>query len=313
MRGARRSGRAIAASLLAAIVLTPAPADAVAGPVRVVAGPEDQRLPTAGDAYLIWTQNSVAHPGRDHAYGRALGTTDRFRLNPKGTQGFAGGIDPGTDTAIYQQVEGERSDLVRIHLESRVRRRVGAPLNTDAWERDPRISDAFVFFARDAGGVTSLFLFDRVSKDLDKVAGIDATRFFVTPGAVGDRYATWSVCGPFSCTAWIHDATTDANRKIPTVEGRAQYAPVVDEAGAAVYFVRAARGCGNAVGIWRRPVDLSTGAVRILALPAGVDAGYAMSLDRDEAHGRLDLWFSRYLCGARQGDLYELREVDVGP
>jgi hypothetical protein len=308
----RRLGVLVGAAVALALIAL-GPAGAVTGPVRVLDGPEDQFLPTVNDSYLIWTQNSQAHPNRDHAYGKRFGTSGRFRLNPAGTRGYAGGIDPGENLALYQQVSGGDSDLFRFDLDTRARRRLGAPLNTGKWERDPRISDAFIFFARDAQGMTSLFVFDRSTKALEKIASLELTRYFVVPGAVGERYVTWTVCTPFRCTAWVRDTDTDVSTKIPSPSGRSQYAPVVDEAGAMMYFVRSGHDCGASVGIWRRPVDLSTSAQQVVALPAGVDVGWTMSLDDDVAHARLDLWFSRFRCAPRQGDIYELRRIDVGP
>lgn len=61
---------------------------------------------------------------------------------------------------------------------------------------------------------------------VEQLAGYDFTRFHVTPGAVGERYATWSVCGPLTCTAWIHDTELGTTRRIPAPDGRARYAPV---------------------------------------------------------------------------------------
>lgn len=312
-RQRRRAWRHGVLGALAFVSVVSMPVGAVTGPVRILDGPEDQFLPSVNATYLIWTQNSVAHPNRDHAYGKVRGTTERFRLNPRGTTGSAGGIDPGRNRALYQQVTGDDSDLFRIDLDTGVRRKLGSPINTARWERDPRISDAFIFFARDARGMTSLFLFDRSSGDLEKVTSLDLTRFIVALGAVGERYATWSVCGPFMCTAWVRDTTTDLNTKIPSPSGRAQYAPVVDEGEEMAYFVRSGRDCGASVGIWRRRVDLSAAAERLITLPAGIDVGLTMSLEHDVANDSLDLWFSRHRCVPRQGDIYELRQIDVVP
>jgi hypothetical protein len=38
-----------------------------------------------------------------------------------------------------------------------------------------------------------------------------------------------------------------------------------------------------------------------------------MSLDDDVAHARLDLWISRFRCAPGQGDIVELRKIDVVP
>ena len=77
----------------------------------MVAGSQDQLLPSANADYLIWTANSDAFPNRFHAYGRPRGTSGVFRLNPSGTRGYSGGIDPGQDVAVYQQIEGQSTAL----------------------------------------------------------------------------------------------------------------------------------------------------------------------------------------------------------
>jgi hypothetical protein len=48
-------------------------------------------------------------------------------------------------------------------------------------------------------------------------------------GSVGDRYATWTRCTRDTCAAFVHDAQNGRTRKIPTKNGRPQYAAVVDE------------------------------------------------------------------------------------
>ncbi len=205
------------ALLLAAVAI--APAGAVSAPQRILAGPKDQTLPSANSTYMIWTQNSEAFSNRYHAYGKVRGTAEVFRLNPNGTRGFAGGIDPDQDRAIYQQIDGQASDLYTINLATRGRLKLPAPINTDRWEWGPRISNAFYLFARDAGGETTLFLYDRAAETIQALVRHDLTRFYVSPGAVGERYATWSVCGPITCSAFVRDTETDRTRKIPASDG----------------------------------------------------------------------------------------------
>ena len=315
----RGRGRWIPVSAVVAVLAgLPLGADAITGPVKVVGGPEDQLHPSVDDTFLIWTQNSERRPNVDHAYGKVLGENGRFRLDASGFRGVAGGIDPVSGRAIYQQMSDDRSDLYWFDLDARERTKVAADgVNTDRWERDPRVSAAFLLFARDAGSTTSLFLFDRAADSLTRIAEYDITGFFLAPGAVGERYAAWSVCGPFTCSVWWYD-TQDADptpRKLASVEGRPQYAPVIDEVGGFVYFVRSGHGCGEAVGVWRRawPLDPDVHAERLVALPAGIDTGWTTALDRDVADQRVDLWFSRYRCGAQQGDVVELRDVETIP
>ncbi len=304
-RGAIFTGLAL---VLAAVTISPA--DAVVGPQRILAGPEDQLLASVNDTYLIWTESSVAFPNRYHAYGKVRGTSDRFRLNPAGTRGYAGGIDPGQDVAVYQQIEGQSSDLYRIDLGTRERHRLPALINSVRWEWGPRVSNAFYFFARDASRATTLFLYDRAAKTMEKLVSLDLTRFYVAPGSVGERYATWTVCGPRHCNAFIRDTDTDLTRRIPAPDGKSRYAPVVHEAEGQVYFVRSGPSCGSTVRIMRLPVaDLGGPPVGLLTLPAGIDVDIQMSLEQVGA--QVHLWFSRYRCAPQQGDIYRLRDVGL--
>ena len=284
---------------------TPAAADV---PQRVIAGPEDQLLPSANAEYLIWAANSVAFPNRFHAYGRRRGTNDTFRLNATGTRGYAGGIDPGQNRAVYQQIDGGSSDLYAINLETRARSKLPAPVNSARWEWGPRVSNAFYLFARDAGTTTTLFLYHRGSRTLEKLVSYDLTTFYVAPGAVGERYATWTVCGPANCRAFVRDTSLDRTRRIPAPDGTARYAPAVSEGEAQVYFVRSGQACGAAVRIMRLPLaDLASTPASIATLPPGIDVGFQLSLEvRPDPR---DLWFSRYRCAAEQGDVSRLRGV----
>ena len=296
--------------VLVLAVVTISPADAVGGSQRILAGPEDQLLASVNDTYLIWTESSVAFPYRYHAYGKVRGTSDRFRLNPAGTRGYTGGIDPGRDVAVYQQIEGQSSDLYRIDLGTRERHRLPSIIDSARWEWGPRVSNAFYFFARDASRATTLFLYDRAAKTMEKLVSLDLTRFYVAPGSVGERYATWTVCGPRHCNAFIRDTDTDLTRKIPAPDGKSRYAPVVHEAEGQIYFVRSGPSCGSTVRIMRLPVaDLGASPVGLLTLPAGIDVDIQMSVEQVGA--QVQLWFSRYRCAAQQGDIYRLRDVGL--
>src|SRR5688500_12321391 len=131
-----RTTRPIAVSVLVGVLAyLPAAAQAVTGPVKIIGGPEDQLHPSVDDTYLIWTQNSEARPNVDHAFGKILGEDGRFRLDATGTRGAAGGIDPDSGRAIYQQMTDTESDLYWFDLAARDRMKVAAEgVNTDRWE-----------------------------------------------------------------------------------------------------------------------------------------------------------------------------------
>ena len=304
-RGAILTGLVL---VLAAVAI--APVGAVGRPHRILAGPEDQLLASVNDTYLIWTESSVAFPNRYHAYGKVRGASRGFRLNPAGTRGYTGGIDPDQDRAIYQQIDGRASDIYTINLGTRRRTKLPGPINTSRWEWGPRISNAFYLFARDASRATTLFLYDRATRTLEKLVSLDLMTFYVAPGSVGERYATWSVCGPRHCNAFIRDTDTDLTRRIPTPDGTSRYAPVVHEAEGQVYFVRSGPTCGSSVRIMRLALDdLAAPPVGLLTLPAGIDVDIRMSLE--QVGPQVHLWFSRYRCVPQQGDIYRIRDVGL--
>jgi hypothetical protein len=303
-------GAVFAGLALVVAAVTAAPAGAVGVPQRILAGPEDQLLASENATYVIWTQSSELSPNRYHAYERVRATNQVFRLNPRGTRGYAGGIDPDQDRAIYQQIDGQASDLFTIDLGTLRRIKLPVPINTGRWEWGPRISNSFFLFARDAPLKTTMFLYDRAAKTMERLVSLDLTKYYVAPGAVGERYATWSVCGPRTCNAFIRDTDTDQTKKIPAPDGKPRYAPIVDEAEGLVYFVRSGPTCGSAVRIMRLALaDLAAAPVGLLTLPVGVDVGGQMSLEHVGA--RVDLWFSRYRCAPQQGDIYRLKDVGV--
>jgi hypothetical protein len=206
-------GEALAALALVLAAVTAAPAGAVSVPQRILAGPEDQLLASENATYVIWTQSSVSSPNRYHAYERVRATNQVFRLSPRGTRGYAGGIDPDQDRAIYQQIDGQASDLFTIDLGTLRRIKLPVPINTGRWEWGPRISNSFFLFARDAPLKTTIFLYDRAAKTMERLVSLDLTKYYVAPGAVGERYAR----GPSADRA---PATRSSETPTPTRRGR---------------------------------------------------------------------------------------------
>ena len=305
----RRSILSVTCSILVLTVLGQ-PAGAVTGPHKVLGGPEDHALPFVSDTHMTWTQDSVARPNRYNAFGSLLDGSERSRLNARGTRGFSGGIDPGTDVAIYQQVDGQRSNLFTIDLVTKVRTKLPTPVNSSNWEWAPRISNSYILFQRDSFGTTTLWLYDRGADTVTALHSVNADRLFMYTGAVGEQYASWTVCGQ-GCSAFVYDIVGSTKTKLPVPTGRHQYAPVVDEAHGNVYFVRSGDSCGENVGIWRRPVDLTGPAEEMVSLPDGIDTGWTLALDEDVANGRLDAWFQYWRCAGEHGDIFEVRELDT--
>lgn len=297
--------RPVASLLVAALILlVPQTASALVTPTKVYDPPAGQWLPFRNASYLVYQSNSTAHPRHYNAYARDLASDTNQKLNTAGTQGGPGGFDPGTNTVIYQEW-GTGSAIRMFDLDSQTRPPVPGVLNSPKWEWEPRISTAFISFFRNTkvNGVwyADLFLYDRATFDVNKVARLRSTHYNLN-GTVGERYATWSSCDRKTCHAYLYDALTDTKATIPTRQGRPQYSATVDEVHGTLFFVRSGFGCGLSVTFFEVPVaSLTSAPTKIAQLPSGVDADMA-SLDGP------DLIFSRIACGKGSG-IYELGNV----
>lgn len=303
----------IAAAVVVSFALVITSAWATITPVKVVVLPADQWRAFGSATYVVFASTSIAHPNHVDALAvhRATGTSAP-RLNAAGTVGFPGGFDPGTNTAIYQQVDGNASDLYYFNLDTRTRTKVPG-VNTGSWEWGPRISSSYVMFFRDykVSGVwnTGLYLWDRAKKIGRLIERYPwSKKVSLSAGSVGDRYASWTRCAA-SCTVFLYDTTSRDVRQVPTKGSRPQYAPVIDEANDLIFFARSGFGCGIEVAFWSLPLsDLAATPTKIASLPSGVDTDSSASLMPSSGGTENDLLFSRAVCG-KAGDIWALPGV----
>jgi hypothetical protein len=303
-------------------VLLAGSAMAAITPVRLIGGKAQQSGGYANATWVAWTAraNSADVQSVSNAFARPIAGGTAIQLNAANTQGFTGGFDPGTDTVIYQQIDmsarTNASDLYFYDLDTQVRTPVPG-VNTKRWEWGPRISAGYILFDVDyrenRKWHTAVELYDRSAGTTIKLGTWGISRYYAPTGAVGERYATWTLCSS-TCSAYVYDIATATTAVIPATNGRPQYAPVVDETNGRVYFVRSGTGgCGRHVVMLRLPVaDLSATPTRIVAMPEGVDIDDSMSLAPGAASG-VDLLFSRIACRSSNIDVYELPDVGSVP
>jgi len=284
-------------------------------PVKVVGLPGTQLIPFSNDTYLSYTSNSTAHPNRFNAFAYRYSDTVTKRLNAAHTEGWNGGFDPGTNTVIYQQIK-VGSDIFTFNLDTLTRQKVAA-IDTAKWEWMPRISTSFISFFRDykANGkwYTGIYLYDRTSGKTRKLTAMpNATRNLIN-GTVGDTYATWTVCTTKTCVAYVYDDAARTLKKIPTNNGRPQYAPVVDEVNGLVFFARSGFGCGKGVTFFSLPVTtLGVTPTKVATLPDGVDLDGAASLSLNADTNAYDYFFARVKCTNGATDIFRLPSVSLG-
>lgn len=306
----RVAGSAWALGLVLAVQVVAAAATAT---VEVLSGPGLQFSPHANGTHLAWTSNSGLRPDHFDAFAQRLDGSGRVRLNAAGTQGFVGSFVPGTDHVVYQQTGGGGSDLYVYDLGDRRRTKVPG-VNTPGWEWDVMASQSYVLFSRQrkaaAGWVTDVLL-QRRSDDAVRTLGTWPAKGVTNAnGFVGERYAAYTVCKDRGCWAYLYDIGRRTTTKIPSRNGRPQYAPVVDEAGRQVYLVRSGDTCGMHVRILRlRLADLSAAPEPVADLPRGIDVGWAMSLGPNRTTGMQDLYFERVRCGSKDSNVYAVRGV----
>jgi hypothetical protein len=309
--------RAIGTMLAVAIswVLVATAAWALVSPVRVLGVPAVQVLPSSNDTFLTYTSNSIAHPKSFNAFAYRYSDGHTRRINAAHTQGWNGGFDPGTNTVIYQQI-ANGSNLYAFDLDTSTRHKLGA-IDTPNWEWMPRISTSFISFFRDykANGTwyTGIYLYDRTSGTTRKLAVVTALKHNSINGTLGDQYASWTICGRTTCTAYVYDATAHILRKIPTNNGRPQYAPAVDEVNGLVFFARSGFGCGKGVTFYQVPVTaLGTSPTKVATLPSGIDLDGAASLSLNADTNMYDYFFARVKCSNGSTDIYRLPSVSPG-
>jgi hypothetical protein len=302
---------------IAVTVLLAGSAMATIAPTEVIGGRAQQYLGFANTTWVAWTAqpNSTYAQTIPTAFARPLAGGTTVRLNAINTDGFTGGFDPGTNTVIYQQVDlsatTNRSDLYFYDLDTDARTPI-VEVNSARWEWGPRISASYILFGLDyrknGQWRSSVELYDRAAMTTSRLGSWRTSRYAVGTGSVGDTYATWTVCSA-TCLAYVYDADTATASVIPSPNGRPQYAPVVDETSARVYFVRSATmSCGRRVRILRLPLaDLSAAPTEIRALPDGID------VDGMSSAGGFDLLFSRVVCRTSDEDVYRLPAVDTVP
>ncbi|MGE5227836.1 MAG: hypothetical protein ACM3OO_13255 [Planctomycetaceae bacterium] len=305
---------AVVSAICAFLLVVPGEAFATVTPKAVITGPEDQWQGFANDTYLAWTTNSVAHPNHFDALIRPLAGGSTIRANARGTEGFPGNFDPGSNRLIYEQGNSKDVGIYFYDVDSGRRWKVPG-VNSTATEWQPKVSSTFVLFQRNrwAHGrwYTDMLLYARASHRTRRIGTWPESRHTVVrTGNVGDRYATFMVANKHGYFAYVYDAQTKTVSKIPTKNGKPQWGPVVDEAGGTVYVWRSGDACGANSTLLRMPISLEGSPTKIVALPQGIDTGWVTSLAPDPSGG-VDAYFYRIRCGASQGDIYVAKQVDA--
>jgi hypothetical protein len=279
-------------------------------PVKVYDPPASQSDPSRNAAWLLYASNTKDRPQHWDALARPVAGGTPEKLNAKGTKGYPGGFDPGTNTVIFEEYTSNAYDIRMFNLDSMQREPTPRPVHTGAIEFDPRISTSYISFFRyqKMNGVwyANLYLLDRSDDSLKKLTSIKSKNGqYVLNDFLGEHNATWTVCAA-TCIVRVYDIDAKAITKLPsTSDDKPQYGSTIDETVGALFFVRSGFGCGVGVTIWRVPLaDLHAAPTKLASLPKGQDISNSMSLDSG------DLLFGKYPCTG-WGGIFALPGADT--
>ena len=256
-------------------------AAAVTAPAPVKAGPRNEVGPAASDDWLAWSKSRKPNTSPFDLYAQQTGHA-AFKVNPKNTQAYAGGID-GT-TLVYQLIRGnlaDRSDLRLYDLATRHLQPMPSGVNTPRWECCASLSAGWLLFSRghSYSRDRQLVLLHNLTTGEQRV--LDQLRNkngLASAGQLNGTFAVWTKCDPYPvCRIYRYDLASASTTPLPTQAGKVVYSPSVNESGT-VYYGQSNRGCGKSVKLIRQPI---AGAPEVIAkLPKGkdVDVTYAHRL-----------------------------------
>jgi hypothetical protein len=283
------------------IVACAIPAVAATAPTerKVLAKARDEKTPAVTDGLFAYT--ILDRHGRPHARVRLSGQAAK-PIGPTNRQTWIGGAD-GTQVVI-QVISGTASNLQLWDAVSGKRLALPSAVNTSQWEYAPTIAHGRLWFLRAGHGRTDGILADTATGKMTRVVRLRASRGTLQGGQIGGHFVAYGTCTGSRCTMMRYDVTSGASVKIPRQSARYDVAPGVASDGT-VYFWRSRAGCGASVHLMRWTPK--GGAVLVLSLPKGIDAGKTFVYRGHD--GLAQVYYERYRCtktGRSAADIYEV-------
>jgi hypothetical protein len=314
-------GKRQKAVLLAAIVsgVTVAIATSATAPVPVKATARSESTPAAEGDWFVWARSRERQPSPVDVYAQREGGKP-FKVNRKGTQAYAGGIE-GT-TLVYQVIRGRlasHSDLRLFDLATRRHLPIPRGIDTNGWECCATISGDWLLFSRghSYSSDRQLVLLRNLRTGEQRVLDTLRNRKgLVTAGQLNGTFAVWARCNPYPrCQVFRYDIATGSATALPVPAGKIPYAPAVNEYGTA-YYMQSDRGCGKSVQLMKQRL---TGPPELLgSLPQGrdVEVAYARVITRKQPRDLVTtrIYYDLFLCAKRsQRDIYRVEDTDRHP
>jgi hypothetical protein len=312
-----RRKRKLALIVLAAAA-TAATAFASTAPAPVKTGPRNEVGPAAGDDWFAWSKSREKRTSPFDLYAQQTGQA-AFKVNPKSTQAYAGGID-GT-TLVYQLIRGnlaDRSDLRLYDLATRQRQPVPAGINTSRWECCGTISGGWILFSRGQAYSRDrqfVLLRNLVTGEQRVLDTLKNKNGLVSAGQLNGTFAVWARCAPYpQCQIFRYDLATATATALPVPATKIPYSPSVNERGT-VYYAQSNKGCGKSVQLMKQP---AAGGPELLAsLPKGkdIDVSYAHRIIT-KPPGEIvttRVYYDLVRCRSHRWDIYSIDDAERIP
>ena len=301
-----------AGSIVAAVAL------AAVTPVPVKATARNEVSPAAGADWLAWSRSRERGTSPFDLWAQHA-ADGAFRVNPKGTQAYGGGID-GT-RLLYQLIRGQfatQSDLRLFDLQTRRRKALPTGINTNGWECCGTISGDWILFSRGRSYGTArqlVLLRNLVTGEQRVLDSLRNRNGLVTAGQVNGTYAVWGKCNPYpQCVVYRYELTTATATALPTLPAKVAYSPSVSPYGT-VYYLQSSRGCGKGVQLMKQSL---VGLPEVLAsLPSSRDAdvtyAYTVPPEPPSETTTTHVYFDRVVCRKQTWDVYRADDIERLP
>jgi hypothetical protein len=256
---------------LTALAVSIGTAGAASAPTPVRAGPRNEVGPAASAEWFAWSKSRQKVVSPLDLWAQRTGGKP-FRVNPKNTQAYAGGIYGSK--LYYQLIRGQladRSDIRLYDLNARRLRPLPSGINTPVWECCATASGHWLLFSR--GHVQSsdhqlVILRNLVSGEQRVLDAIQNRKGYLSAGQLNGTFAVWVRCDPRPCRLFRYEVTSGSATALPTQPGKSLYAPSINQHGI-VYYLQSDSGCGKSVELVKQPIE---GPAQVIArLPQGKD------------------------------------------
>jgi len=316
----QRPKRNFAVVVLAAagLAVTATVAIGSSAPAPVKASSRNEVAPAAGGDWFAWSRSRGKRESPFDVFAQQTGHA-AFKVNPKGTQAFTGGID-GT-TLVYQLLSGRlgaRSDLRLYDLTTRRQLPMPAGVNSSKWECCGTIAGGWILYSRGQAYSrdAQLILLRNLTTGEQRVLDAIRNRHGVTSaGQLNGNFAVWRRCNPHpKCEIFRYDLASASATALPSAPGKVVYGPSVNANGT-VYYVQSNRGCGKSVQLVKQPVN--GGAQVVLSIPAGrdIDVTYAdhVATPPPPRVQTTRVYYDLLRCKPRRWDIYRVDDTESIP